>query len=236
MNPRHAALVAVLLAGMAGCRSSGAVPQAPPPEPREVELTLGAHDVLRVGVYGHPELSALPYANTASGTRVDRDGNLSLPLVGPVAVGGRTMTEAREAITAAFARYIREPKIDVSVVEYAARRFYLYGEVREPGAYVLDRPLSLYQGLALGKGFTPHAKRGQIILLRGDAERFEVHVFDGERMSPEGMIALLPDDLVFVRRSRAGKFSEEILPILQGISSSLTSVATLFLIDDQLND
>jgi hypothetical protein len=48
-------------------------------------------------------------------------------------------------------------------------------------------------------------------------------------------MALRPDDLVFVRRSGAGKFTDEILPILAGISSSLSSAATLVLIDDQLN-
>ncbi len=200
------------------------------------ELTLGPNDILRVGVYGHPELSALPHANTASGTRVDADGMLSLPLVGPVRVGGMPMSEARAAITAAFARYVQEPQVDVSVIEYSARRFYLFGEVNEPGAYAMDRPLRLYQGLALGRGFTRSADRRQIILLRGTPEDLEVHVIDAEQPSAMGLCAIRPDDIVFVRRSGAGRFSDEVLPILQGIGSTLGSVATVLLIEDRIND
>ena len=200
------------------------------------ELTLGPNDVLRVGVYGHPELSALPHANTATGTRIDGDGMLSLPLVGPVRVGGMPMAEAREAITAAFARYLQDPQVDVSVVEYAARRFYLYGEVNEPGAFPMDRPLNLYQGLSMGRGFTRGADRSRIILLRGTPENLEVHLINGEDPVVAGLCAIRPDDVVFVRRSGPGRFSDEALPILQGIGSALGSVATILLIEDQLDD
>jgi polysaccharide export outer membrane protein len=198
------------------------------------ELTLGPNDVLRVGVYGHPELSAPPHENTASGSRIDGEGNLSLPLVGAVHVAGMHMTEARAAITAAFAQYVTDPKIDASVIEYSARRFYLYGEVQKPGAYAIDRPLNIYQALALGGGYTTKANREQVILLRGTPDNLEVVRFDGESPQGEGFFALRPDDLVFVRRTGAGKFSDEALPILTGIASALGSIATLILIDDQL--
>jgi polysaccharide export outer membrane protein len=199
------------------------------------ELTLGPNDVVRVGVYGHPELSAPPHENTASGSRIDGEGNLSLPLVGAVHVAGMTMSDARTAITSAFARYVQDPKIDASVIEYSARRFYLYGEVQKPGAYAFDRPLTLYQALTYGGGYTSRANRDQVILLRGTSpENLEVLRFDAESPQTEGFTALRPDDLVFVRRSGTGKFSDEVLPILTGIASSLSSIATLILIDDQL--
>jgi polysaccharide export outer membrane protein len=243
MTRIRAHLAPVLFALLsAACRSGGEALEpggAPPALSTELsneDLTLGPNDVLRVGVYGHPELSALPHANTASGTRVDREGNLSLPLVGPVRVAGLTMSEAREAITAAFAVYLQDPKVDVSVVEYGARRFYVFGEVETPGAFVLDRPLSIYQGLSLAGGFTPQARRKEIVLLRGEPGAPELHVFDAERASRSGLFALRPDDLIFVRRSGAGRFSQEFLPILQGISASLGSIATLILIDDRLGE
>lgn len=198
------------------------------------DLTLGPNDIVRVGVYGHPELGT-PLTGSDRGTRIDNEGLLSLPLAGSVPVGGKSVQAARDTITAALAQFVQDPRIDFSVVEYAARRVYIYGEVAKPGAYVLDRPLNVYQALALGGGFTPHARREQIVVLRGKADAFEVKVIDGETPGFDGLVALRPDDFVFVRRSGAGKFSDEVLPFLSGLSSALGSAATLLVLNDQLD-
>lgn len=234
-----AACESILLAALvAGCRSTP-LPAATADVPslsRELTrepLTLGPGDVLHVGVLAHPELST-PVGNPG-GTRIDDQGLLSLPLVGEVEVGDKSLAEARAAIAAAYAQYVRDAHVDVSVLQYAARRYYLYGEVQRPGAYVIDRPLDVYQALAIGGGFTPHARREQVVLLRGRPDSLEVAVIDGETPNARGMLAVRPDDLLFVRRSGAGKFSEEVLPILTGISSSLSSVAALILIDDRVH-
>ncbi|MBK7874814.1 MAG: polysaccharide export protein [Planctomycetes bacterium] len=197
------------------------------------ELTLGPNDLVRVGVYGHPE-AGTPIGPGPTGTRVDNEGLLSLPLTGPVAVGGCSVAQARERVREAITKYVQDPRVDLSVVEYGARRVYVYGEVQKPGAYVLDRPLNVYQGLALGGGFTPHARREQIVLLRGRPDALEVKVVDGETPNLDGLVALRPDDFLFVRRSGAGRFSDEVLPILTGISSALGSAATLLVLNDQL--
>lgn len=201
------------------------------PVPQD-DFRLGPNDVLRVDVHEHPELST-PLTSNFVGVKVGPDGKLSLALVGPVAVAGLTLDEARDAITEAFAKYLKEPRIDLSLVEMASRRFYLYGEVNEPGAFVLDRPLNVYQALALGGGFTKQANRDEIVLLRVEGDRAVARYFDGQSLETQGFAALQPDDL-FVRRSGAGSFSEEVLPYLAGISSSLTSIGSLILIEDRI--
>jgi polysaccharide biosynthesis/export protein len=239
-HPAHrgAALVAAL--ALAACRSSVIAP-APTAAASTFSsaadasaFPLGPNDVLRVGVYGHPELSAPPHPTTASGTRVDLDGTLSLPLAGPVRVAGLTIAEARDAITAAFAVYVQDPRVDVSVIEYGARRFYVLGEVATSGAFVFDRPLDLYQALALAGGFTSKADRKHVVVLRGTPEQLDVRIVDAGAPGAQGFVALRPDDLVFVRRTGAGRFSDEILPYLSGFSSALSSAATLLLIEERL--
>jgi polysaccharide biosynthesis/export protein len=228
------------LAALVSCASEGTLPETTASVAtfsREMvwdELTLGPNDIVRVGVWGHPELGT-PIGAGIQGTRVDSQGWLSLPLVGGIQVGGMSVKDAQTAISAAMAKYVQEPKVDFSVVEYGARRVYIYGEVQKPGAYVLDRPLNVYQALALGGGFTSHAKREQIVVLRGAPEALEVKVIDGDSPNLDGLIALRPDDFLFVRRSGAGKFADEVLPILSGISSALGSAATLLVLNDQVD-
>jgi polysaccharide export outer membrane protein len=189
---------------------------------------------VRVGVFDHPELGT-PIVAGEGGTRIDSQGYLSLPLIEPIHVDGKSVVEARALVTDAVSRYVQEPRVDFSVVTYGARRVYVYGEVKQPGAYVLDRPINVYQALALGGGFAPHARRDQIVLLRGKPEALEVKVVDGETPNLDGLVALRPDDFVFVRRSGAGKFSDEVLPILTGIGSALGTMATLLVLNDQID-
>lgn len=237
---RARAAAPLLLLALAACR------MAPIPEAIEYSavapvldatelLRLGPNDVVRARVYGHPELST-PESDDLTGTRVDPDGALALPLVGTVAVGGLTLPEAREVIRAAYASFMHEPQVEVSVVEYAARRFYLYGEVLKAGPIALDRPVNVYQALTFGGGFTRYADREQIVLLRETPKGVDVHVIDGETPDESGLVAIMPNDFLFVRRTGTGKFSDEVLPILSGISSTLSSITTLILIDDRLDD
>lgn len=237
----RAALFSGCAALLSGCAAQGEIPAASArtstlsTELASAPVVLGPGDLVRVGVFGHPELST-PLYGDQPGTRIDPEGQLSLPLAGAVPLAGLTVSAAREAVTASFARYVKEPRVDLSVVEWSARRFYLYGEVVAPGAYVIDRPLDLLQALTYGKGFTAAAKREEVVLLRGRPGNLEVHVFDGETPTEAALVAVRPDDFVFVRRSGAGRFSHEALPILQGIGSALGSLATVLLVEEQLSE
>ncbi|MEM9378720.1 MAG: polysaccharide biosynthesis/export family protein [Planctomycetota bacterium] len=207
-----------------------------PPEATANELMrLGPNDVIRASVHGYPELST-PETAELTGARIDPDGTLSLPLIGPVPVGGLTLGEARERVTAAYATYMKEPQLDLSVVEYAARRFYLYGEVETPGAYDIDRPINVYQALTFGSGYKERADRRRVVLLRETPQGIEVHKINGESPTESGLIAIQPDDFLFVRRTGVGKFTEEVLPTLSGLSQSLSSIGALILIEDRLSN
>lgn len=240
MLPRPRALPAFAIAlGLAACRSPRLPAQLaalPPVDSAQAldYLRLGPNDVIRARVHGHPDLST-PESNLLTGTRIDPDGQLSLPLIGTVPVGGLSLPEARDVIRTAYAGFMKDPQIEVSVVEYAARRFYLYGEVESPGPVPIDRPLNVYQALSFSGGFAPHANRRQIVLLRETTEGVDVHVINGEHPDASGLVAIQPNDFLFVRRTGVGRFSDEALPVLSGISSALSSVATLILIDNRLD-
>lgn len=225
------------LLALLACRSATPPERLPAPalEPAAEEpYRLGPGDVLRAGVYEHPELST-PIQSDLPGTRVDLEGNLSLPLLGPVPVAGLTLSEAHEQVTAAYAQYLLEPRVDLSIVSYGARRVHLYGEFQAPGAVVLDRPLTIYEGLSLGGGFTSGCDRDRIVHLRRQGEEWHARLIDGDSPESVGFEILRDGDLLFAMRSGAGRFSDEVLPYLSGVSATLGSVATTLLIEDRLD-
>jgi polysaccharide export outer membrane protein len=71
--------------------------------------------------------------------RVDSKGNVVLPIVGSLAVGGRTLSEIEAAIkTAYYPKYVlAEPSIVASVEDYELASVSVVGAVNAPGTYNL---------------------------------------------------------------------------------------------------
>ena len=193
-------------------------------------FTLGPNDLVHVAVFGQPELSS-----PSLGIRVAPDGSLGLPLLGAVPVAGLSPDEARRAIEAGLASYVKSPSVAVSVLEYSSRRFYLFGEVKRPGPFPMDRPITALEALTYGEGFASGANREKVVIVRRHgADEVEVIPFDAEVPGPDGLVQVRPDDFVFVAKSRVGNFSEGVMPYLQGLGFTLSQVASIALAYDRL--
>lgn len=107
---------------------------------------LGVGDVLSVTVFGHPELTnpggplasvgpaggARSAAGASAGRMVNAKGKLFFPYVGVIQAAGRTASDIREQITEGLTRVIRQPQVDVRVVEYRSQAAYVVGDVPQP--------------------------------------------------------------------------------------------------------
>jgi polysaccharide export outer membrane protein len=82
-----------------------------------------------------------------------------------------------------------------TVYVHRAPLFYIYGEAQRPGAYRIERGMTVMQALALGGGPT----------VRGTEKRLRLHrkAADGavQLVEPQLTDAVLPHDVIFVRES-----------------------------------
>lgn len=119
--------------------------------------TLDTGDVVRVTVYGEPELT--------KSYKVDDAGALSLPLVGAVPVRGRTTQMAAAAITAALAQgYIRDPSVAVEIETY--RPFFIEGAVKNAGQFAYVYGMTVRAAIATAGGFSDTADRSRAVVYR----------------------------------------------------------------------
>ena len=147
MNRRTALLALALpLAGCARARTTGSIPDPKLGDP----YTLATGDRLRIIVFGQDTLSNL--------YQVDGSGRVTMPLIGPVAVGWLTTAAASAAIEAKLSQgYIREPKVTVEVDTY--RPFFILGEVTTSGQFPFVTGMTVQTAVAIAGGFTPRADR-----------------------------------------------------------------------------
>ena len=89
---------------------------------------LSANDFISVQVFGEQDLTTT--------ARLNAEGNVSLPLIGSVRLGGLTLTEATSRVTEFYARdYLVDPKVNVTLSGFAKRRFTVLGQVNRPGNF-----------------------------------------------------------------------------------------------------
>lgn len=160
-------------------------------------------DRIRVAIYLEDDLSLI--------ARIDSQGRINLPLVGEVAVAGLKVGDAQAAIEAAYrdGRFLRNPRVTISVEEYAAREVSIQGQVRSPGRYALpiESSMTIIELVTRAGGFTDTAKGTAVRVTRinedGTKKNFEVDVeslIKGRRGAnvSDNSLVLEPGDIIFV--------------------------------------
>ncbi|RNF48783.1 sugar transporter [Marinomonas hwangdonensis] len=147
--------------------------------PVPVDYQMGPGDVINVQMFGKN--------NQNISVKIDRDGTISLPELGPLAVSGQTFAQLQQQIT----RVIKQKTIgvDVSVTMGAMRtmQVFIVGEVGQPGAYNVNALTTITQALISSGGINTSGslrdiqlkRKGQMVarfdlydlLIKGDASK-----------------------------------------------------------------
>lgn len=112
---------------------------------------LSPNDSVGVEVFGEDDLRTVG--------RLNAEGNISLPLIGSVHLGGLTVTQATTRVTELYGRdYLVNPKVNVTLLGYAKRRFTVLGQVNRPGSYEMPETspggIDLLEAIAIAGGYT----------------------------------------------------------------------------------
>lgn len=124
------------------------------------DYRIGKEDVLELAVFRFDDLGGP--------VTVRPDGRITLDLIGDVQAEGRTVTEISTEVTEKLSNFLPEPKVTLAVTEIRSMKVFVVGRVTAPGVYMVGSNPTLLQALAMAKGFTPWAKKGQIVLVRGE--------------------------------------------------------------------
>lgn len=134
------------------------------------------------------------------------DGYVTFPLIGEFDVAGKTIPEANEQMNEEYNALIEGLQVDLFLHENAGSQIFVLGEVAEPGAYGIGKPLPVAKALALARGYTPDAKLDSVLVARQNRDQMSVTKIDLTDAATLGgygsVFMLMPDDLVFVPRTR----------------------------------
>lgn len=142
---------------------------------------VGPGDEIQVSVFGDQQISGK--------YRVNEQGEVTLPLAGPIKVAGQPPSGVAELIAAALReqRLFRDPRVTVDMA--TMRPFYILGEVNRPGEYAYQPGMSLFAAVATAGGFTYRADADTVFIRRANESLERRYDIDAD-------IAIAPGDIV----------------------------------------
>ena len=179
-------------AAMLACLPTLAAPAQP-----SSNYTISPNDLVQVKVFQELDLT--------TETRVANDGTITVPLIGAVRIGGKSIEEAANVIRVRLMKgFLVDPQVNVSVAEFAKRRFTVIGQVQKGGTF--DFPdqggLDLLQAIGLGGGYSRIADPSKVTVRRSSGAREEVFRLNAKTMAAGGKaFEILPGDTITVGES-----------------------------------
>lgn len=161
--------------------------------------TLAEGDVVEIKVYQEDELTTK--------ARVDREGKITMPLLGAIKVGGSSMEKAQKLVRDLLEKdYLRSPQVSMTLIEFAKNRFSVLGEVNQPGFFMIPEgeTMTVLQAIATAGGFTPYARSGEIIVKRkinGREETIRVDAKDMAKKKRAPTMEIKGGDAIYVNQS-----------------------------------
>jgi len=104
-------------------------------------------DVIEIQVDRAPELSGV--------RRVTASGTIRMQYLGPVTANGKTVDELAGFIADSLSgRYLKNPRVTVTIAQMNSHTFFIQGAVNRPGAYQLEGRPSLLTLVTVAGGLT----------------------------------------------------------------------------------
>jgi len=157
---------------------------------------IGPKDLLSITVFGASDL------NTRA--RISESGEITLPLVGIIKLGGLTRVEAEKSIEKLLdEKYLKNARVSVFIEEYRSRTISVSGAVTNSGDQELIGEQSLLQIISRAGGLT-EAAAGKIIILREINDKKTSRIIDIAELMGEGEVSLnikiLAGDIINIPR------------------------------------
>ncbi|MBC9908880.1 polysaccharide export protein [Chitinophaga varians] len=115
-------------------------------------------------VTGTPGSSTAPTSSGVAGYLVDKEGYITLPLIGKLLVKDKSTSQVRDEIKAKAAEFYKDPVVNVRLANFKVT---VLGEVARPSTYVMpNEKVTLLDALGMAGDLTIYGKRENVLLIR----------------------------------------------------------------------
>lgn len=151
--------------------------------------------------------SAIPGAATGQVKQQDYliglDGTITFPVLGVIAMAGKTKLEATRILEEKLKVYVKKPMVTIRIVNYKVS---VLGEVKKPGVYTIaNERVTVLEAIGLAGGLNIHGERKNILLMRekaGENHFTRMDITGTDFMNSNGYY-LQQNDVLYVSPNKA---------------------------------
>ena len=158
---------------------------------------------------------------------VDTNGDVTMPVLGPVHVAGMTRTEAEEAIRQLLAKQVVNPMVQVNLIN---AKVSVLGEVMQPRqvAMIGDR-MTILEALAAAGDLTPYGRRDNVLVTREVNGKVEMARLDlrSSDIYTSPYFYLQQNDVVYVSPNKVRAVSSTNAGLWVSVVGTLASTAAV---------
>jgi len=161
-----------------------------------------------------------------NGFSVDKEGNIVLPVLGKLHVGGLTLEEAYDVIQDQANEFLINATVIVRLMNF---KITVLGEVARPGVYsVYNNQATVLELIGRAGDVTSFGDKKHVLVIRPTDDgykTYEIDLTDKSILTNPGYY-LIPNDVIYVKPIK-GKAFRVNLPLWSLILSSLTTIIVL---------
>jgi len=140
------------------------------------------------------------------------DGHVTFPLAGDLLVAGLSIPEVNKILNDKYASILPGLHCDLSLEKHSGSQIHIVGQVRLPGAYNIQRPVTIMEALALAEDTLPGAKLDSIFIVRKHDKKMVATRVNLESTltfdKDSKFFYVMPNDIVFVPKTWLSGASE----------------------------
>jgi polysaccharide export outer membrane protein len=163
------------------------------------------------------------------GFDVNSEGDIVLPAIGSLKVGGLTLEETRKLLQTSAEKVFKNSTVECKLLSF---KFTVIGEVKIPGTYInYNNYLTVLEAIGRAGGIGDYGNRSKVLVVRPfdkGTKTFRLNLQDKKILSSEAYF-LLPNDVVIVEPLNQKIFNMN-LPTISFILTALTSSVTMTLL------
>jgi polysaccharide export outer membrane protein len=162
-----------------------------------------------------------------SGYSIDREGYITLPILGRIQVIGLTVDESKQKIQKVAEAFVTDARVDIKLVSF---KISMIGEVRSPGQItIFNDKANIFEAVALAGDITYNGNRRKVTIIRNygnTSTTIKLDLTQRDILSSQ-QYYLQPNDIIYVEPLKSTAFRlrvSDYATLLTLITSTITAV------------
>lgn len=161
---------------------------------------------------------------SSGGYLIDSLGNLSMPIIGEIHLGGLNRMEATDLIKKKLGDYLTHPEVEISILNFKVT---VLGDVRLAGTFKIpNERITLLEALGLAGDLNITGNRKNVILIRNEEGLEKIYRIDltSDSLFTSNFYYLKQNDVIYVEPNGAKRLESTTALMLGSFVISITSI------------